>query len=77
MAVDQNAVHAAADVLQALLQRAAEEQQAYFHRFPDGNVSLELEWIDLKQLTRAAIAAYLALARDTSVDEGGPKALSV
>lgn len=64
MAVDQRAIEAAAEVLRALLQRAADEQHAYFHRFPDGNVSLELEWLDLNLLARATVATYLQSASE-------------
>ncbi len=57
--------------LQALadwLGAEAEAQRAYLHRFSDGNVSLELEWLDLSGLARAAVTAYLdALAQKATM----------
>jgi hypothetical protein len=38
----------------------ANEQNAYLFRFPDGRVSLDLEWIDIESIAQHVIAAYIA-----------------
>jgi hypothetical protein len=52
----QNAEHA----LSEYLQQEAEQQRAYVFRFPDGRISLELEWLDVHSIAYAVVAAYLA-----------------
>jgi len=44
---------------EALRQHAAADNAYLFH-FPDGRVSLELEWLDIRELTRTVVSAYLA-----------------
>jgi hypothetical protein len=43
-----------------LLRREADQQRAYLFQFPDGRISVELEWIDPRAITREVVAAYLA-----------------
>ena len=57
--IDPEGMKAAAHALGEQLGADAEEQCAYLHRFADGKVSLELEWIDPALLARAAVDAYL------------------
>ena len=38
----------------------AEHQRAYMCSFPDGRVSVELEWLDVHSMTRAVVGAYVA-----------------
>jgi hypothetical protein len=54
-----HALDAAAAALDLQLRTEAVEQRSYIHRFPDGRLSVELEWIDANGLARAAILAYL------------------
>jgi hypothetical protein len=68
MSVDERAVRIASEVLRRLLKQAADEQQAYFHSFDNGHVSLELEWLDLTPLLQAAIVEYLASAQTAEPD---------
>jgi hypothetical protein len=42
-----------------LLQAEAEKQNAYIFHFPDGRVSLELEWIDVASIVRSVIEVYV------------------
>ena len=55
-----HALDAAAAALDLQLRAEAAEQRSYVHRFPDGRLSVELEWIDANGLARAAVVAYLA-----------------
>jgi hypothetical protein len=41
----------------------AKEQCAYLRCFPDGRVSMELEWVDTASLARVAVLAYLEAIR--------------
>jgi hypothetical protein len=54
----------ARETLDRLLGAEAEEQRAYLFQFPDGRVSLELEWIDMQSILRAVIAAYVGHIND-------------
>jgi hypothetical protein len=36
-------------------------------RFPDGRISIELEWLDVRSVAHAVVAAYVA-----SLDENSP-----
>ncbi len=58
--IDPQGLEAAARALGEQLGAEAREQNAYLHRFPDGKVSMELEWVDTIPLARAAVMAYLA-----------------
>jgi hypothetical protein len=43
--------------------RLAEEafaQNAYARHFPDGRISVELEWVELEPIAEAVIEAYMA-----------------
>ena len=66
MNLDPRAVELAKQTLDALLSAETDKQCAYLFRFPDGRVSLELEWIDIHSRVRAVIATY--------VDHGTPAA---
>jgi hypothetical protein len=57
--VHAHALDAAAAALDLQLQTEAAEQGSYIHKFGDGRLSIELEWIDANGLARAAILAYL------------------
>jgi hypothetical protein len=59
MNVEAAALETAVQTLIRLLQAEAEEQNAYVFHFPDGRVSLELEWIDLASIMRAVIEVYV------------------
>jgi len=61
--IDLQGLEAAAHALVEQLGAEALEQRAYLHRFSDGRVSLELEWVDPTALAQAAVAAYLAAVR--------------
>ena len=61
--IDPMGLRAAIDAVGDHLGHEAEGQQAYLHKFADGKVSLELEWIDLCDMVRTAITAYLRTAR--------------
>ena len=58
--VDDEGLIAAAHALGEQLGVEAEVQHGYLRRFPDGNVSLELEWVSPATLAQAAVRAYLA-----------------
>jgi hypothetical protein len=57
--IDPEGLEAAARALGEQLGAEAREQNAYLHCFPDGKVSMELEWVDPAPLARAAVVAYL------------------
>jgi hypothetical protein len=59
MVIDPLALKTAAEALGERLRSEASEQNAYVISFPDGRVSLELEWIDTQAIARHVIAAYL------------------
>jgi hypothetical protein len=62
--IDVIGLRAATEAVEDQLCSEARSQGAYLHRFDDGKVSLELEWIDPAELARAALAAYLRHALD-------------
>jgi hypothetical protein len=57
--VETAALEAAVQTLIRLLQAESEEQNAYIVHFPDGRVSLELEWIDVASIVRSVIEVYV------------------
>jgi hypothetical protein len=59
MILDPRALQNAERALAQLLREEADHQRAYIFQFPDGRISLELEWIDPRVITREIIAAYL------------------
>jgi hypothetical protein len=61
--IDAEGLEAATRALSEQLGAEAREQYAYLHRFDDGKVSMELEWVDPASLARAAVVAYLAAIR--------------
>ncbi len=63
--VDLQGLEAAAHALVEQLGAEALEQRAYLHRFSDGRVSLELEWVDPMALAHATVVAYLATQRQS------------
>jgi len=71
MGVDKHmrALEAAAAALDLRLQAEAAEQGSYLHRFADGKLSLDVEWIDPNSLAEAAIVAYLQHLKDASESE--------
>jgi hypothetical protein len=57
--IDFNALKRAAQRLATELASEAATQNAYVAIFPDGRMSLELEWINPESIARAVIEAYL------------------
>jgi hypothetical protein len=57
--VETAALETAVQTLIRLLQAEAEKQNAYVFHFPDGRVSLELEWIDVASIVRSVIEVYV------------------
>jgi hypothetical protein len=65
MNLDQRAIRNAERALSDYLRAEAEQQKAYLFRFPDGRISLELEWLDVHSIARTVVAAYVgSLDRD-------------
>ncbi len=62
--IDAEDVLAATAALGEQILEQAEEQQGYLHSFPDGRISLELEWVDPQQWVHAAVRAYLVATRN-------------
>jgi hypothetical protein len=60
MTLDPKAIQNAERALNEYLRSEAEQQRAYMHSFPDGRVSLELEWLDVHSMTQTIVAAYMA-----------------
>ena len=65
--LDPKGLEAATHALGDQLGAEAREQCAYFRRFADGRVSMELEWVDPTCLARVAILAYLDAVRHRRV----------
>jgi hypothetical protein len=63
MTLDPQAIQNAERALGEYLRAEAEQQQAYLCHFPDGRISLELEWLDVRSITQTVIAAYVASLR--------------
>lgn len=68
MTLDPDAVQNAERALGEYLRAEAEQQQAYLFHFPDGRISLELEWLDVRSIAQTVIAAYVS-----SLDQDGAK----
>ena len=64
MTLDPHAIRSAEQALNEYLRVEAEQQKAYLFRFPDGRVSLELEWLDIGSIAQTVIAAYIAVLQD-------------
>jgi hypothetical protein len=63
--LDPHAIRSAQLALDKCLRAEAEQQQAYLFHFPDGRVSVELEWVDLHPIVEQVVRAYVAfLERD-------------
>ena len=60
MNLDPRAIQNAERALSEYLRAEAEQQRAYVFRFPDGRISLELEWVDVHSIAHAVVAAYVA-----------------
>jgi hypothetical protein len=60
MTLEPHAVARAADALERVLRAEADAQNAYLFKFPDGRISLELEWIDVHAIAQQVVAAYIA-----------------
>jgi hypothetical protein len=60
MNLDPRAIQNAEQALSDYLRSEAEQQRAYVFRFPDGRISLELEWLDVHSIAQAVVAAYVA-----------------
>lgn len=68
MTLDPHAVENAERALGEYLRAEAEQQKAYLFHFPDGRISLELEWVDVRSLAQAVIAAYVSSLRQDGVE---------
>ncbi len=64
--VHPSALAAATAAIDMELTAESTEQRGYLHKFPDGKLSIELEWIDTRRLAEAAIDAYLKTAGEPS-----------
>ena len=64
MNLDPRAIESAGEALSRYLQAEAEQQRAYVFKFPDGHISLELEWLDVRSIAQAVVSAYLAALGD-------------
>jgi hypothetical protein len=60
MDLNPRAIQNAEQALCEYLRAEAEQQRAYVFHFPDGHVSLELEWLDVRSIAQAVVAAYVA-----------------
>ena len=70
MTLDPRAIKTAERALSEYLCTEAEQQRAYVFRFPDGRISLELEWLDVHSVAHAVVTAYVA-----SLNENGRQPL--
>lgn len=64
MNLDPRAIQRAEIALTEYLRSEAEQQRAYVFRFPDGRISLELEWLDVHSIAQAVVAAYVTSLND-------------
>ena len=60
MTLNPRAIRNAEQALSEYLRAEAEQQKAYVFRFPDGRISLELEWLDIHSVAKTVVAAYVA-----------------
>ena len=59
MTLDPRAIRNAEQALSEYLRAEAEQQKAYVFNFPDGRISLELEWLDIHSVAKTVVAAYV------------------
>lgn len=59
MNIDAGALGRAVRALVQTLQAEADKQHAYLFHFPDGRISLEMEWLDVESIARTVIATYV------------------
>ena len=59
MNIDAEALGLAVRALVQMLQAEANKQHAYVFHFPDGRISLELEWLDVEAIARTVITTYV------------------
>ena len=64
MNLDPRGIQNAEQALSEYLRLEAEQQRAYVFRFPDGRISLELEWLDVHSIAQAVVAAYIGSLAD-------------
>jgi hypothetical protein len=69
--LDAQGLESALKAFNDLLAAEAAQQNAYLFRFPDGRISLELEWLDIGAVARAVIAAYIAAAAEGRESQAG------
>ena len=60
MILDPNGIESAEKALREYLRQEAEQQRAYLLRFPDGRISVELEWVDVRSIAQTVVSAYVA-----------------
>jgi len=63
--LDPEAIRNAEQALNDYLLAEADQQRAYLFRFPDGRISLELEWLDVRSIAHAVVAAYVSAAGES------------
>jgi hypothetical protein len=66
MVVDPRALQRATQALAEHLHSEAQAQNAYMTMFPDGRVSLELEWISLELMAKTVLLSYLKPSPDVA-----------
>jgi hypothetical protein len=72
MNLDPRAIQSAEQALSEYLRLEAEQQRAYVFRFPDGRISLELEWLDVHSIAQTVVAAYVASVADNQSQGSTP-----
>jgi hypothetical protein len=66
MMLDPTGIDRAEKALSDYLFAEAQQQRAYVFRFPDGRVSLELEWVDVRSIVQSVVMAYVRDGSDTA-----------
>jgi hypothetical protein len=69
MVINPKALQRATQALAEHLHSEAQAQNAYMTRFPDGRVSLELEWISLELIVKTVLLSYLKSSPDIALSD--------
>ena len=64
--LDPNGIESAERALSDYLFAEAEQQRAYLVKFPDGRISIELEWVDVRSIAQTVVSAYMTNLADPS-----------
>jgi hypothetical protein len=62
MGISTQGLQRAAEALETVLRAEADAQNSYLFKFPDGRVSLELEWVDIRAIAHQVVRAYVEAA---------------